>query len=117
MSVSKVLPVSTAEAVKAFSDAARRRRWIRDADAGLVTALSAGLAGPASRGFVVKPNGQARLRYPWDGTVVELYMTPKEDGKSTIVAVSKKLPKASLVDERRGQWRTVLGALAMHLKE
>jgi hypothetical protein len=117
VSVSKVLPVSTAEAVKAFSDAARRRRWIREADADLVAALSAGLAGQASKGFVVKPIGQARLRYPWDGTVVELYIAPKDGGKSTIVAVSKKLPKASLVDERRGQWRTVLGALAMHLKE
>ncbi len=117
VSVSKVLPVGTSDAVKAFTDATRRRRWIRDADAALTTALSAGLSGSSSRGFVVKPNGQARLRYTWDGTVVELYMTPKEGDTSTIVAVSKKLPKASLVDERRGQWRTVLGALAMHLKE
>jgi hypothetical protein len=115
VSVSKVLPVGTPDAVKAFTDATRRRQWIRDADADLVTALSAGLSGKASKGFVVKPNGQARLRYPWDRTVVELYLAPKGDSRSTIVAVSKKLPTASLVDERRGQWRTVLAALAMHL--
>ena len=64
----------------------------------------------------MKPNGQARLRYAWDGTIVEVYLAPKGDSKSTIVAVSKELPKAPLVDERRAQWRTVLGALALHLK-
>jgi hypothetical protein len=117
VSVSKVLPVASADAVEAFTDAARRRRWIRSADADLVTALSAGLSGKASKGFVVKDNGHARIRYPWAGTIVEIYLTPKTGGKSTIVAVSKKLSNASMVDERRGQWKMVLTALALHLKE
>ena len=117
VSVSKVLPVATTDAVKAFTNAARRRRWIPSSDTSLVTALAAGVSGKASKGFVVKDNGHARIRYPWDGTVVEIYLTPNPAGKSTIVAVSKKLPQASMVDERRGQWKAVLSALARYLNE
>jgi hypothetical protein len=116
VSVSKVLPAATADAVKAFA-ASRRRRWIHSADPGLVRALAAGLSGKASKGFVVKDNGQARIRYPWDGTIVEIYLAPNTGGKSTIVAVSKKLPQASMVDERRGQWKAALSALAKYLSE
>jgi hypothetical protein len=46
---------------------------------------------------------------------VELYLLPKTGGKSSIVAVSKKLPAPALVDERRAQWRAALGGLAAFL--
>jgi hypothetical protein len=114
VSVSKVLPASTADVIKAFSETRRRRRWIDGADPRLVSALSAAL-GRSSKGFVVKPNGQARLTYAWDSTAVELYLLPKTGGKSSIVAVSKKLPAPALVDERRAQWRAALGGLAAFL--
>ena len=66
-----------------------------------MTALSTALRGSTSKGFVVKPNGQARMRYKWDDTIVEVYLAPKAGGKSSIVAVSKKLGKTSgvAVDE------------------
>ena len=115
VSVSKVLPVGTADAVKAFTDSRRRQRWLEAADRGLVTALSTALSASTSKGFAVKPNGQARMRYKWDDTIVEVYLAPKAGGKSSIVAVSKKLGNAALVDERRGQWRSALAALASSL--
>ena len=50
VSVSKVLPVGTADAVKAFTDHRRRQRWLEAADRGLVTALSTALRGSTSKG-------------------------------------------------------------------
>jgi hypothetical protein len=114
VSVSKVLPVATANVVKAFAET-RRRRWTDGADPRLVTALSAALDRSSSKGFVVKPNGQARLRYAWDSTIVEVYLLPKAGDKSSIVVVSKKLGSQAIVDERRAQWRAALGALAAFL--
>lgn len=115
VSVSKVLPVATPDVIKAFAESRRRRKWIADTDPRLVTALSAALDRSSSKGFVVKPNGQARLRYPWDSTIVEVYLLPKAGDKSSIVVVSKKLGSQAIVDERRAQWRTALGALAAFL--
>jgi hypothetical protein len=115
VSVSKVLPVETGLVIKAFAEPRRRRQWTGDVDRGLVTALSAALDSPSSKRFVTKPNGQARLRYPWDGTIVEVYLLPKAGGKSSIVVVSKKLGSQTILDERRGQWRAALGALAASL--
>ena len=116
VSVSKVLPVATPDVVKAFAESRRRRKWIADTDPRLVTALSSALDGSASKGFVVKPNGQARLRYPWDSTIVEVYLLPKAGDRSSIVVVSKKLGSQTIVAERRAQWRTALGALAAFLR-
>ena len=101
--------------VKAFTESRRRQRWLQAAARGLVTALSTALTGSTSKEFAVKPNGQARMRYKWDDTIVEVYLAPKAGGKSSIVAVSKKLGNATLGDERRGQWRSTLAALASSL--
>jgi hypothetical protein len=115
VSVSKVLPVSAADTVKAFTDTRRRRRWAEGVDQDLVRTLSAAIKGSSSKGFVLKPNGQAHLRYRWDDTVVEVYIQPKTVEKSSIVAVNKKLSRQALVDERRAKWRRALNALATSL--
>jgi hypothetical protein len=117
VSVSKVIPVGVADAVKAFTDARRRRRWADGLDQNLVKTLVAAVKGSSSKGFVLKPNGQAQLRYRWDDTVVEMYVYPKTAEKASIVAVSKKLGSQALVDERRAQWRLALGALATSLQK
>ncbi|HYN06570.1 MAG TPA: hypothetical protein VES67_04195 [Vicinamibacterales bacterium] len=112
VSVSKVLPVTTTgDVVKAIADPRRRRRWTGTVDPELAAAVSAAF-GSASKGFVVKPNNEARCRFPWGATTVQLYVLPKPGGKSSIVAVNAKLGRAALVEERRGLWRTALGALA-----
>ena len=111
VSVSKVLPAEMGQVIKAFAQT-RRRQWSGDVDHGLLTALSAALDSPSSKGFVTKANGQARLRYPWDRTIVEVYLLPKANGKSSIVVVSKKLGSQTILDVRRRQWRAALGALA-----
>ena len=111
VSVSKVLPAGTADVVKAIADPRRRRRWTGSVDAELAGAVAAAF-GRGSKGFVVKPNNEARCRFPWRATTVQFYITPKPGGKSSLVAVNAKLGRAEMVDERRGLWRTALNALA-----
>jgi hypothetical protein len=111
VSVSKVVAADSADVVvKAFSKAGRRR-WTKGVDADLVRALAAALDATA-KGFVVRPDGQGRFRYKWDGTTVQFYLLPKAGGKISVVVTNTKLAGAALVEQRRAQWRAALNALA-----
>jgi len=115
VSISKVVAVATAaDVIKAFSKA-RRRRWTKEVDPNLSRALTAALDGPASKGFIVRADGQGRCRYKWDGTTVQFYLLPKTGGKLSVVVTNTKLPGAAILEQRRTQWRTALNALAEHL--
>ena len=78
----------------------------------MCSALSAALDSPASKGFVVRADGQARYRYKWDGTTVQFYLLPKPGGKVSVVVTNAKLPGAAMVEERREQWRVALRDVA-----
>ena len=116
VSVSKVVAADTTAVIKAFADKRRRRRWLDGVDAHLVSALSAALDSPASKGFVVRADGLGRFRYKWDGTTVQIYLLPKP-GKVSVVVTNAKLSGVSMVNERREQWRIALKALAALLVE
>jgi uncharacterized protein YndB with AHSA1/START domain len=115
VSVSKVVAADAAEVIKAFTDARGRRRWVEGVDARLVSALSTALDSPASKGFVVRTDGQARYRYKWDGATVQFYLLPKPGGKVSVVVTNTKLANAATVEERRAQWRVALKAVAAFL--
>jgi hypothetical protein len=115
VSVSKVVPAATRRIVKAFVDAGERRSWIDGADDGLIAALASAFTSRTSKGFVVKPNGQAHVRFKWDDTTVLLQLWPKPNGKVSVQVTNSKLPAAAAVEERRAKWRTALGALATFL--
>ena len=112
VSVSKVLPAGTADVSKALTDTRLRRRWTKGVDEQLAAALSASFAGPASKGIVMRADGQGRHRYKWAGTTVQLYLMPKPGGKMSLVATNSKLADAAMVEKRRAQWRTALDAIA-----
>ncbi len=115
VSVSKVVAADTADVIKTFTETHRRQRWVEGVDARLVSVLSAALDSPASKEFVVRADGQARFRYKWDGTTVQLYLLPKPGGKVSVVVVNTKLPGVAMVEERREQWRAALRAVAARL--
>ena len=114
VSASKVMNATTKQVVKAFSDARTRARWITEAEATLANALAKGVADKKSKGFVVRPDGQARFRYRWNDTIVQLYMIPKSKEKISVVVQHTKLPSGDAVERYRGQWKTALGLLAEH---
>jgi hypothetical protein len=116
VSVSKVVAGSAADVIAAFT-AGSRRRWMKGVDSQLLKALAAALDAPGSKGFVLRPDGQGRFRYKWDGTTVQFYLLPKKGGKLSVVVTNTGLPGAAQVDERRTQWRTTLNALAARLAE
>jgi hypothetical protein len=117
VSASKVMPVDVAAAVAALVNARRRRQWTDPLDAALRAALSAALGGRTAKGFAMKANGDARCRFPWDGTAVEITVSPRRTGTCVVVVAHQKLPSPQAVEERRGQWRAALAALRACLAE
>jgi uncharacterized protein YndB with AHSA1/START domain len=114
VSVSRVVPASVAEVARALSEPPRRARWLRGADPALVKALNAAFTGPQPRTVTIKNAGYARMRYPWDGGTVEIYIYAKPRGAS-VVASNTDLTSPALVETRREQWRTALDSLKEHL--
>jgi hypothetical protein len=112
VSVSKVVAAGAIEIVDALTRKALRGRWTKSADPQLSNALADALDSPSSKGVVVRNDGQARFRYKWDDTIVQLYLYPKAGGKVSVVITNSKLADAAAVEARRAQWREALNALA-----
>ena len=112
VSVSKVVSATTAGVIDALTDARQRKRWAKDVDGELVTAMAAGVAGPGAKKVVVRPDGQGRFRYKWGDTTVQLYLLPKPGNKVSVVATNSKQADAAMVEARRTLWRQALDALA-----
>ena len=112
VSVSKVIAADTAKVIRAFTDARLRKRWIGMADPKLAAALTAAVSDKKSKGFVVRPDGQARFRYKWDGTTVQFYLLPKPGGKVSLVVQHTRLAGPAAVEVHRAQWKAALGAAA-----
>lgn len=112
VSVSKVVNARTPDLIKALTDRRVRARWVPGVDAGLVKALSTALDSPASKGIVVRADGQGRYRYKWGDSTVQLYLLPKAGDKVSLVASNNKLLNAPMVEERRVLWRAALERLA-----
>jgi hypothetical protein len=115
VSVSRVVPVTVAEAADAIGDTRRRRRWLRGADPGLARALEAAFTGPKAGGVKIKDANNAQLRYKWDGTDVAIYIVGKPKGGASVVADNGKLRDGDHVEQRRAQWKPVLDTLKAYL--
>ena len=120
VSVSKVMSATAPTLVKALSEAKHApasakapagRLWTTRADAGLVKALRAALNDKKSKGFVMKPNGEARYRFKWDGMTVQFNLYPKGPGKTSIVS-QQTLPGAEAVEPYRALWKAAFAAIA-----
>ncbi|HJU42698.1 MAG TPA: hypothetical protein VJ691_07775 [Vicinamibacterales bacterium] len=112
VSVSKVMPASTRQIVRAFSDPRLRAQWTPGADPKLADALATGVSDKKSKGFVIRPDGLGRFRYKWDDTTVQLYLTPKSKDKTAVVVQHTKLPDGASVESFRSKWKTAFGLLA-----
>ena len=111
VSVSKIFATDTSGLVKALTDRRSRER-LAVANSDLTRALWAALDSPASKGFVVRPDGQARYRYKWGDSTVQLHLYPKPGGKVSLVVTNAKLQTTMMVEERRTAWRGALNTIA-----
>ena len=81
VTVSKVMAATPSQIIKAV----KTQRWADGVDGDLIKALSASFKDKKSKGFVTRPDGQARYRYKWDGTTVQFNMYPKGPEKTSFV--------------------------------
>ena len=109
VSVSKVIAAKTAALIKTVRLA---KSWTSGIDADLVKALRAGVADKKSKGFVTRPDGQARFRYKWGGTTVQFNIYPKGPGKTSLVVSHLNLDGAGAVEDSRVKWKAALNAIA-----
>jgi uncharacterized protein YndB with AHSA1/START domain len=114
VSVSRVVPASVAEVVDALRSQEQRARWLAGADPELVLALRAGLRGPKGQALAVRPRGDARLRFKWGRSTVEIRIDPRGVGKASIAADNEHLPTADLVETRRRAWQKALDGLRLY---
>lgn len=115
VSVSRVVPVSVTEVADAIGRQKRRDAWLKSADAALVRAVNAAFLGEKPRSVKIKDALNANVRIPWDGSTVEIRITGKPNGSTTVVADNSNLKLQALVEERRAQWKVALDALKAHL--
>ena len=74
--------------------------------------MRAALQDKKSKGFVIRPDGQARFRYKWDGTTVQFNMYPKGPGKTSFVVSNTNLQDAKSVEAYRAKWKAAFAAIA-----
>ena len=111
VSVSKMLPAPVDKVVKALRDSRARSAWAGSLDPELRHAL-----GKVVKGLRERERGNARLRIKTPGGVtVALYLDPKPDGRSLLVAQNLKLRSVGDVDRQRKTWKQALAELAKHL--
>ena len=113
VSVSKVLPTDSRDLVRTIASS---KKWMAKADAALAKALKDALSDKKSKGFVIRPDGQARYRYHWDGMTVQLNLYPKGPHKTSLVVSQMKLPGAESVEQYRMLWKSALAAIAGVMK-
>jgi hypothetical protein len=113
VSVSKVLKAPVAVVAKLLRDP--KLRWTSALDAELRAGYEAALAGP--RGLRARGKGSATLRFKAaSGVTVALYLDPRPEGKTQLVAQNMKLGAAGDVERLRADWKKALAALGQHFE-
>ncbi|HET8646971.1 MAG TPA: DUF4287 domain-containing protein [Vicinamibacteria bacterium] len=115
VSVSRTLAATVVQVARAFAEARQRRRWLQGADPRLARALEAALTADPRREMKLKTPQDARLRYRWEESTVEIRVTGKPGGKAAIVAANTGLADAGDVERRRQAWSEALAGLRQHL--
>jgi hypothetical protein len=115
VSVSRVVDAHVHDVVEALKSDARRAAWLRGADPELLRALRAAVLGPKGRTLAVREKGDARIRYKWDKSTIEIRIDPRPKQKSSVTAANIDLPTADLVEPRREAWKQALDGLRSQL--
>jgi len=108
VTVSKMMSAKPSQLIKALKGAGG---WTDGVDASLLKALESAVKDKKSKGFVTRPDGQARFRYKWDDTTVQFNMYPKGP-KTSFVVSHMNLRSGEDVEQFRAKWKAAFGAIA-----
>jgi hypothetical protein len=111
VTVSRTVAATVGQVAELINDPARRKRWLRAADPVIARALEAAFAGDKPRRVTLKTPEYARLRFPCEGTTVEILIYGKPGGKAAVSAHNMKLAGPGAVEARRAVWGTALDGL------
>ncbi|HKI03318.1 MAG TPA: DUF4287 domain-containing protein [Thermoanaerobaculia bacterium] len=114
VSVSKTVATTVDEVAEALRNAEHRNAWLQGSDPALIEAIEAAFKGAKPREVKTKGN-YAWLRFPWDGSTVEIRITAKPKGGASVVADNQNVGGLEQVEQRRAQWRVALAGLKQHL--
>lgn len=107
VSVSRVLPASVDDVVAALSRKAKRERWLEDADDHVAEALTAAIASKR-----IRRNGDvATFQFDGPDGRIDLRVTSKDDGRSTLVARTLGMQGKDLIEIARSRWKQSLDSL------
>lgn len=109
VSVSRSIAAPVEALVDLINHAGTRKRWLEGVDPSLRKGMEDAFA--AGKAMELKKRGQARMRYKWLSSTVELRLTANPNGKSTLVADSSALPDADAVAVRREAFGQALDRL------
>ncbi len=98
MSVSKTLPMAAIDAWRSFVEPSRRARWL---DLGLRMRTGTKTMGRS-----------ARFDVPAEGTRINVYLSPKDERRTTVTVTHVKLVDAADVAAHRAAWKDRLESLA-----
>jgi hypothetical protein len=117
VTVSKVLDVPLERVADALSRPAERSAWLRGSDPAIEKGLREALSGEKARTVRIRPDKLATLRYPAaDGERIELYVSPKTGGRSSIAVAVTKIPSALAMEAQRAAWRRAFEGLKAHVE-
>lgn len=114
-SVSKTVTALPIAVERAFRSPRGRARWASALDHDLAHLLAAATKGKAPAGFITRPSGERRCRHRWEGGAFELLLTPRPDGRTTVLVLHSRVPTRAALDHYRRQWRAALAVLATAL--
>lgn len=109
VSVSRSIAAPVEALVDLINHAKTRKQWLEGVDPALRKGMEDAFA--AGKAMELKKRGQARMRYKWLSSVVELRLTANPNRKSTLVADSSALPDADAVAVRREAFAHALDRL------
>jgi len=113
VSVSKVLKAPVGAVAKALRDS--KAGWAAALDPELRSGFQAALAG--AKGLRERGRGGATMRFKSAGGVsVALYLDPKPNGRSQLVAQNMKLAGPAGVERLRSDWKKAFAALDRQLE-
>jgi uncharacterized protein YndB with AHSA1/START domain len=99
VSVSRSIAAPVEVLVDLINEPKTRAKWLAGVDKALRKGMEEAFA--AGKALELKKQGQARMRYKWLSSVVELRLTGNPNGKSTLVADNSALTDAEAVAARR----------------